>query len=88
MAKTEAITSTLVRRELKEVMHRAQYGGARVLVTNHGTPAVAIISAADLALLEELEALDDLRAARAAAKEARSRGTRTMDEMKAELDLA
>ncbi|MET8684368.1 type II toxin-antitoxin system Phd/YefM family antitoxin [Streptomyces sp. NPDC004732] len=50
------IPVTQARAELAELINRVVYGGERVVVTRHGKPLVALVSAADL---ERLEALAD-----------------------------
>ncbi|WP_405578709.1 type II toxin-antitoxin system Phd/YefM family antitoxin [Streptomyces sp. NBC_01092] len=49
------IPVTQARAELADLINRVVYGGERVLVTRHGKPLVALVSAADL---ERLDALD------------------------------
>ncbi|MDF3291816.1 type II toxin-antitoxin system Phd/YefM family antitoxin [Streptomyces silvisoli] len=44
---------TQARAELAELINRVVYGGERVVVTRHGKPLVALVSAADLRRLEE-----------------------------------
>ncbi len=46
---------TQARAELAELINRVVYGGERVVVTRHGKPLVALVSAADLQRLEQLE---------------------------------
>ncbi|AEW92725.1 prevent-host-death family protein [Streptantibioticus cattleyicolor NRRL 8057 = DSM 46488] len=46
---------TQARAELAELINRVVYGGERVVVTRHGRPLVALVSAADLRRLEEAE---------------------------------
>jgi prevent-host-death family protein len=46
------IPVTQARAELAELINRVVYGGERVLVTRHGKPLVALVSAADLERLE------------------------------------
>ncbi|MFE9507326.1 type II toxin-antitoxin system Phd/YefM family antitoxin [Streptomyces anthocyanicus] len=48
------IPVTQARAELADLINRVVYGGERVVVTRHGKPLVALVSAADLARLEEL----------------------------------
>ncbi|MCB5908995.1 type II toxin-antitoxin system Phd/YefM family antitoxin [Streptomyces pinistramenti] len=48
------IPVTQARAELADLINRVVYGGERVVVTRHGKPLVALVSAADLQLLEEL----------------------------------
>ncbi|MGI5341486.1 type II toxin-antitoxin system Phd/YefM family antitoxin [Streptomyces sp. CA-181903] len=50
------IPVTQARAELAELINRVVYGGERVVVTRHGKPLVALVSAADLERLERLEA--------------------------------
>ncbi|MER5946991.1 type II toxin-antitoxin system Phd/YefM family antitoxin [Streptomyces sp. NPDC001904] len=49
------IPVTQARAELAELINRVVYGGERVVVTRHGKPLVALVSAADLERLEEME---------------------------------
>ncbi|MGA5471808.1 type II toxin-antitoxin system Phd/YefM family antitoxin [Streptomyces arboris] len=53
------IPVTQARAELADLINRVVYGDERVVVTRHGKPLVALVSAADL---ERLEALDGERA--------------------------
>ena len=46
------ISMTEARAQLAELANRVAYGGERVVLTRHGKPFVALISAADLALLD------------------------------------
>ncbi|AXK37349.1 type II toxin-antitoxin system Phd/YefM family antitoxin [Streptomyces armeniacus] len=50
------IPVTQARADLAELINRVVYGGERVVVTRHGKPLVALVSAADL---ERLEALSE-----------------------------
>jgi len=49
------IPVTQARAELADLINRVVYGGERVVVTRHGKPLVALVSADDLRRLEELE---------------------------------
>ncbi|GGX17069.1 antitoxin [Streptomyces chryseus] len=54
------IPVTQARAELAELINRVVYGGERVVVTRHGKPLVALVSAADLQRLEgEQEAVEE-----------------------------
>ena len=54
------IPVTQARAELADLINRVVYGGERVVVTRHGKPLVALVSAADLERLEALrEAPED-----------------------------
>ncbi|MFE4451174.1 type II toxin-antitoxin system Phd/YefM family antitoxin [Streptomyces sp. NPDC056796] len=61
------IPVTQARAELAELINRVVYGGERVVVTRHGKPLVALVSAADLQRLESEEA--EAREAAAAGEE-------------------
>ncbi|MFG2565573.1 type II toxin-antitoxin system Phd/YefM family antitoxin [Streptomyces sp. NPDC048567] len=52
------IPVTQARAELAELINRVVYGGERVVVTRHGKPLVALVSAADLERLEKEEAAE------------------------------
>ncbi|MCM2391676.1 type II toxin-antitoxin system Phd/YefM family antitoxin [Streptomyces albipurpureus] len=47
------IPVTQARAELAELINRVVYGGERVVVTRHGKPLVALVSASDLERLEQ-----------------------------------
>ncbi|QNE78626.1 type II toxin-antitoxin system prevent-host-death family antitoxin [Streptomyces finlayi] len=51
------IPVTQARAELAELINRVVYGGERVVVTRHGKPLIALVSAADLRRLEDEEAV-------------------------------
>ncbi|MGP3923371.1 type II toxin-antitoxin system Phd/YefM family antitoxin [Streptomyces sp. 8N616] len=55
------IPVTQARAELADLINRVVYGGERVVVTRHGKPLVALVSAADLQQLEESEAAAEER---------------------------
>src|SRR5438045_1795314 len=57
------IPVTQARAALAELINRVVYGRERVVVTRHGKPLVALVSASDL---ERLEAADAEKAARGA----------------------
>jgi prevent-host-death family protein len=51
------IPVTQARAELADLINRVVYGGERVVVTRHGKPLVALVSADDLRRLEESQEL-------------------------------
>ncbi|MEV5437717.1 type II toxin-antitoxin system Phd/YefM family antitoxin [Streptomyces sp. NPDC052682] len=53
------IPVTQARAELADLINRVVYGGERVVVTRHGKPLVALVSADDLRRLEELGELEE-----------------------------
>ncbi|MBC9714929.1 type II toxin-antitoxin system Phd/YefM family antitoxin [Streptomyces sp. TRM66268-LWL] len=52
------IPVTQARAELADLINRVVYGGERVVVTRHGKPLVALVSAEDLGKLEALSAAE------------------------------
>ncbi|QDY75683.1 type II toxin-antitoxin system Phd/YefM family antitoxin [Streptomyces qinzhouensis] len=53
------IPVTQARAELADLINRVVYGGERVVVTRHGKPLVALVSAGDLEQLERLGEEED-----------------------------
>ena len=53
------IPETQARAELADLINRVVYGGERVVVTRHGKPLVALVSAADLERLDQLQDPDE-----------------------------
>jgi prevent-host-death family protein len=56
---TYEIPVTQARAALADLINRVVYGGERVVVTRHGKPLVALVSAADLEQLEEARAASE-----------------------------
>jgi prevent-host-death family protein len=52
---TYEVPVTQARAEFADLVNRVVYGGERVVVTRHGKPIVALVSAADLDRLEEAD---------------------------------
>jgi prevent-host-death family protein len=50
--KTSTVTASEARDSFADLVNRVEYGGERIVVTRHGRPIAALISAADLASLE------------------------------------
>ncbi|MFD9860971.1 type II toxin-antitoxin system Phd/YefM family antitoxin [Streptomyces alboflavus] len=57
------IPVTQARAELADLINRVVYGNERVVVTRHGKPLVALVSADDLRRLDELEEAEAIGAA-------------------------
>jgi prevent-host-death family protein len=57
------------RNGLAEAINRVSYGGERVVFARRGKPVAALVSPGDLALLEQIEDAEDIRAARKALRE-------------------
>jgi prevent-host-death family protein len=68
------LAASALRSNLSDTISRVAYQGERVAIERNGKTVVALISAEDLKLLEEIENRRDVREARAALK-ARSRTT-------------
>jgi prevent-host-death family protein len=51
---------TRARAEFADLVNRVVYGGERVVVTRHGKPIVAMVSAADLDRLDQLDQAEEL----------------------------
>ncbi|NLU73438.1 type II toxin-antitoxin system Phd/YefM family antitoxin [Streptomyces sp. HNM0575] len=56
---TYEIPVTQARAALADLINRVVYGGERVVVTRHGKPLAALVSAADLERLQELDAAEE-----------------------------
>lgn len=52
----EEIPVTQARAEFADLVNRVGYGGERIVVTRHGKPLAAIVSAADFEQLQQLDA--------------------------------
>jgi len=75
------------RHEFAEVINRAAYRGERIILHRRGKDVAAIISVEDLALLERLEDEQDVKAARAALREAQKKGTKPLSVLMDELGI-
>jgi prevent-host-death family protein len=85
------ITSEEARTKFSEIVNRAAYGHERTIITKHGKSVAAVVSMDDLHLLErvlaKLEDETDTQAAIAALDEAEKNGTRSLQDVKADLGL-
>ena len=63
------LAATTLRRAFADTINRVAYQGERIALERHGKTVAALVSAADLELLEALENQMDLTAARKALKE-------------------
>ena len=84
------ITATIgqLRGELADYVDRVGQTRERVIVTRHGREEVAIISIADLRLLERIERQIDTLIARAAMEEIREQGTVNWEDAKKRLAVS
>jgi prevent-host-death family protein len=53
---TREVPVTQARDELADLVNRVAYGDERVVLTRHGKPVAALVSPADLAVLQERDA--------------------------------
>ncbi|MGA9721616.1 MAG: type II toxin-antitoxin system prevent-host-death family antitoxin [Candidatus Binatus sp.] len=83
----EAITTVAARQNFSELINRVAYAKDRVVLSRRNRPLVAIVPIEDIALLEEIEDREDLKAARAAIREAKRKGTKSWKQLKKELRL-
>ncbi len=56
----QGIPVTQARADFAELVNRVVYGNERIVVTRHGRPLVALVSAADLDRLNALDAVEAL----------------------------
>ena len=82
-----AMTAKEARERFSDLVNRSAFAKERVVVTRNNREMAAMVPVEDLELLELLEDYVDLRAAKKALQEARRQGTRSWDEVKAELGL-
>ena len=80
----DTMTTVEAREHFSDLINRAAYGKARVVLTRRGKALVAVVPVEDVALLQELENRLDVEAARAALKEP---GTEPWETVKARLGL-
>jgi len=81
------LSVTAARKKLPELINLAFFTGDRTIIERRGKKLAAVVSIADLELLQALENRLDLDAARAALTEARRKGTISWKKLKAELGL-
>ena len=79
-----SLTTTEARDNLAEAVNRVSYGQERIILTRRDRPIVAIVPLEDVELLEALENIIDIEAAREALSEP---GATSLVEVKKELDL-
>ena len=83
----EAITTVAARQHFSDLINRVAYGKDRILLTRRSRPLAAVVPIEDIALLEAMEDRDDLKAARAAIREVKRKGTTPWTKIKKELGL-
>ena len=83
----EAITTVAARQHFSDLINRVAYGKDRIVLTRRSRPLAVVVPIEDVALLETLEDRGDLKAARAALREVRRKGTIPWTRIKEDLDL-
>jgi prevent-host-death family protein len=84
---SEAITTVTARQHFSDLINRVAYGKDRILLTRRNRPLVAVVPIEDVALLEEIEDRNDLKAAHAALREVKRKGTIPWTRIKKDLGL-
>lgn len=81
------IEATAARSGLSDLLSQVQYGSERVIIERRGRDAAALISIADLRLLELLEDTVDIEAARQALENPKNKVRVPLDEVKKRLRM-
>lgn len=79
------ISLTDAKEQLTELVNQASHYKERVILTRRGKEIAAIISIEDLHLLQQTQNQADLHDALEALKEARTEGTTTLEQLKAQV---
>jgi prevent-host-death family protein len=83
---TTSINTADAKEEFTEIVNRVAHNKERIILTRRDKEIAAIIPLEDLKFLEDAQNKNDLEEATEALKEARARGTRTLDELKTDMD--
>ncbi len=84
---THSVSTTSLREEVSDVVNKVIYTRERFTVTRHGRWVAAIVPHEDLELLELLEDLMDLDAARKALESVAKNGTTAWEKIRSRLKL-
>jgi hypothetical protein len=82
-----SLPAAKIRSEFSDIVNRVAFGKERVGINRRGKIVAAVVPIEDLELLEALELKTDLNEARAALKEAKTKGTKSWTKIKAETGL-
>lgn len=77
-----SISMTEARAHFSELINRVYFGKERIELERQGKPLVALISLEDLQLLRRLEDTFDILEVDEAIKEAKTKGTKTLKQMR------
>jgi prevent-host-death family protein len=83
-----AITTVSARQHFSDLINRVAYGKDRIVLTRRSRPLAALVPIEDMELLEEIEDRADLKAARAALREVKRKGTIPLDEVLKEFNFS
>ena len=76
------VTTAEARDHFSEVLNRSAYGKERIVLTRRGKNLVAVVPLEDLSIIEMLENKLDLSDAKKALKEAKQKGTISLEDFK------
>jgi prevent-host-death family protein len=76
------VTTAEARDHFSEILNRSAYGKERIVLTRRGKNLVAVVPLEDLSIIEMLENKLDIIDAKKALKEARQKGTISLDDFK------
>ena len=83
----EDISIADLRARLGDLVSRVSYKHDRVVITKHGKPVAALISASDMEKFQELEDWNDVQAIKAGLRDAKKNGAVPLETVLRELGL-
>ena len=81
------IDASDARKEFSRIVNTASFGDERIIIKKNGKEVVALVSYADLELLDYLESRIDIEEAKQALAELKAEGGTTLDQLKDELGI-
>jgi prevent-host-death family protein len=84
---SDTLNSTDAREQLADVLNRVAYAGDRVRIARRGKVVAAVVPIGDLEMIERLENEIDIREAEKSLREAKKKGTVSLDIIREELGL-
>ncbi|MBI4828442.1 MAG: type II toxin-antitoxin system Phd/YefM family antitoxin [Nitrospinae bacterium] len=82
------VPTVKARSQFADMVNRAAYGKERVLLTRWGKKVAAMVPIEDVETLDALEELMDIKDARKALKEAKRKGSISLEELRKKLGFA
>lgn len=80
-----AVSTVVARNEFSTVLNRAAFGKERIILKRRGKAIAAVVPMCDLELLQKIEDRADIDDALKTRKEARKKGAKPLDQLRAEL---